>query len=279
MITRIQKILKGLPSPPPELKEFGDLVSWKATIGGAQIETSIVCYASLMKHLSDADIKCYAFPRGCVANYTSVYNNGDLANKGPLAGRLSPLQYARIMNSFRRSGILPEGIEYFSDKKKGHCLHIPPQGYDRHTVYMLLSFYRMVDSVPPVLWSLLNLQDALRKRGLFLPFLQILFYMLNEPGKSLQTSHSTPINARYVPGTTSLGRAWSFSKFYHMSLEERSKAFSKELRTDVMWRTLAAGIKSDVKVPAELLSPKLTPVFTHPEKFGPAELAELVKKV
>lgn len=279
MTTRIQKLLKAVPKPPVGLIKSGhDLVLWKATTGGKKIDTSSVCYAPLMGHLSTAEIQCFPFDRGGSEN-RGVYALGNVVKSegGPLGGRLSPLQYGRFMNNLRKAGILPEGMEYHSCPKKGNCLYIPGGKFDQHTVFMVLNFYRLMDSVPDGIWSVFLLQDFLREHGIFLPFSQTFFYSLFGAGVNVRTAHATPLD--YPRPYYLWDRAWGFATFYHMSLKERQKQFGKEKYTHNIWRTLETKIGTGI--PAEratdLLSPKVSPIFTHPEKFGKAELEELVK--
>ena len=74
-----------------------------------------------------------------------------------------------------------------------------------------------------------------------------------------------------------LGKAWAFSKFYHTPVKDRAKEFAGFTQTDEMWRSVSLPVKADITAVHDFLSPKLTPVFTHPKKFDPASLAALVK--
>lgn len=281
MTTRILKLLKAVPKPPVGLiKSAYDLVSWEARVDGKKIRTmtSSMCYADLMYHLSTAEIQCFPFDRGR-SDEIGVYalNNTVKSEPGPLGGRLSPLQYGRFMNNLRKAGILPEGMGYHSDPKKGNCLYIPGGKFDRHTVFMVLNFYRLMDSVPDGIWSVFLLQDFLREHGVFLPFSQVFFYRLvAERSTYLRTNHPSPLS---MSSGSLWDRAWGFATFYHMSLKERQAQFGKERYTHDVWKTLAIRIGTGIPVefPTDLLSPKVTPIFTHPEKFGKAELEELVK--
>lgn len=275
---KLEDIIAEIPEPPKELiNSHGDLVSWDAKSGeGKSLPADTACYASLMRHLAEATIECFPYPRGG-REYPGLPDKGKRGD--PLIGRLSPFRYTRVMRNFRRAGILPEAVEYYSDPERGNCLRIPGGKYDRHTTYMLLNFYRIIDSRPGGIWKILALQDALRKGGYFLPFLQVFFYVLNEPKESLRTQHCTPITGYYAKGSL-LGRAWAFSKFYHMSPEERkAKAFIKQIQTDKMWEVIAGGVDPGGGIDSTgLLRPEMKPVFTHPERFGKEELSKLVEK-
>lgn len=275
---KIEDLIKSIPAPPENLKKSPcDLVSWSMSKGkGLEPIASLgaACYAPIMSTLGQQDMECLPYAR-----ISSVYNGIKPEDAGPLAGRLSRTQYVRIMNSLREAGISPPGVQYYSDEKKGNCLFIPAEVADRHTIYMLLNLYRIIDSRPDGAWQLMALQDLLVENGHSLSFLQVLFYVINEGGNtnhSFYVGHYTPLSGAY--GSAPLfQRAWAFSRFYNASLEERRKLVSKAGQTHIAFKKLGEQPevpKIDI-LPIQLLSPKMSPVFTHPDKLTKSELKAL----
>lgn len=288
----LEELLNNLPKCPPEISAAtGDLVAWTSKdahskeLGEWKINN---CYAAIMPNLSKLEIHCRPYNRGAPIGsgiYTpSIKTKGP---RGPLEGRLNPLQYLRFMNSCRRAGMIPEGAKYFVDPKEGNCLFIPRNGYDRHTIFELLTLYRTVDSRPDGAWLILYLQDFLRKHGIFLPFLQIFFFAAQHSvyPYRFRSAHGWPLNFCAYP---SLAKAWAFSRFFRFSLKERKKLF-EEPQTITMWINLAHSLKLPLPLkskewtawnPSELqlLHPRYSPIFTRPEEFDKEKLLALREK-
>lgn len=292
---------------PKELTRAGsDYVSWISedeTGRKMDRDTGYACYAGIMSQLSKIEIRCRPYPRTASGIYG--YGPTDAETKaaaaraaagsqdvqGRLVGRLSPLQYARFTRGAFRAGILPKGVKVFHDPQYGNCLTVPRKGWDRHTIYTILALYRWIDCFPGNMWSVLLIQEEFRKKGIFLPFLQCLHYVLSCDSK-YNSGHSFLYFLNGNDRNPALG--WAWAKFSSMTMEERSLLGSKG-ETWRMYITLSETINSKAQkdqsawYPGEpkfkvasvegLLDPRLSPLYTRPADFGPEEFRNLMEGI
>jgi hypothetical protein len=293
----LEKIFKTLPA---ELVGAGnDLVHWTAfNAKGAEYGKwgYNACYASAMQSLENLEIHCRPFPR---AQKSYGFIPKDLspvvANNSRREGRLSPLQYARLTRNAFRSRILVEGVKTFHDPEYGNCLTISRGSLDRHSAYVALSFYRWMDSRPQDMWSAVMIMDHFRSRGVLLPFLQCLHYVIAR--KDYGAGHGFIHNYSNNQRNPALG--WAWAKFNSLPVKERAKLTPKNV-TWAVYSMLADTINPQknpvdsggrypvyptgepillLKDTDDLLSPKLSPLYTHPERFGPEEFKKLMEGI
>lgn len=283
---------------PKELARAGsDYVSWiSEDEKGRKMDRDkgYACYAGIMTRLPEMEIQCRPFPRhegGIYGKTPAQAAANEQDPQGRLAGRLSPLQYARFTRGAFRTGIFPKGVKVFHDPQYGNCLTLPRKGWDRHTIYTILVLYRWIDCFPDNMWAVLLIQEDFRKRGIFLPFLQCLHYVIS-CNSQYNGGHSFLFlsNGHYC--NPALG--WAWAKFNSMTMEERSLLDSKgEIRR--MYTTLAETInpqaqkdqsawyfgKPQFKVASVegLLDPRLSPLYTRPADFGPEEFRNLMEGI
>lgn len=284
----------ALASLPKELKDDSDYVLWtafdekKKEVGKWSYT---VCYASIMNRLGSLEIHCRPWKRGTFMSY----NGGNYVPVGegsPFQGRASALQYARFMRLCARHGIALPGVKAFTDAEHGNCLIVPREGWDRHTVYVLLCLYRWQDVKARTMYATLALMDRLRQKGYFLPFLQCLHYVMCE--RSLGDGHSFLPVAGNQARNPAMG--WAWAHFNRLPKEAREKLTPKTDTTS-MFSQLSEKLNPPSEKPpkrrswyhytepslhlsatTDLLHPRFSPLYTHPEQFGPEEFRKLMKE-
>lgn len=283
-------------SLPKELKDDVDYVLWTAFDAKKKEVgkwTYTACYASIMNRLGAVEIHCRPWKRGSFMSYNDRGDYVSVGNGDPFQGRASALQYARFMRLLTRHRIALPGVRAFTDPEHGNSLLVPREGWDRHTVYILLCLYRWQDVKSRTMYTTLALMDRLRDKGHFLPFLQCLHYVMC--ARTLGDGHSfLPVQGGNAKNPA-LG--WAWAHFNRLPGEARAKL---EPKTDTT--SMLLGLSEKLNPPAEktsrrrrywyehtepklqledtsdLLHPRFSPLYTHPEQFGPEEFRKLIEE-
>ncbi len=227
---------------PAKLKNHTDSVRWTAfTDKGMEIGEwkYTPCYGNIMRQLDKIEVHCRPY-----------YNQkpGDLKRAS-----LHMTQYKRFFNFCKKAGLVPPEVRVYTEKGENK-LHIPRLGWDRHTVYTVLSLYRHTDCHPRLAMKAVLLYQKLKREGI--NFLQCLHYALAEYG-SPNSGHAfinmnTGSDYEANCGGLNLAAGAALGRFARMTTEERSKLKPEGRTLPVMCR-LAQDlnpIKTSVKVPS-----------------------------
>lgn len=127
-------------------KEDGTEISmWKNT----------ACYSSGMCMLPELEIHC-------------------LPSSGPSEGQMPALWYHHFFRLLKGVGLVPPEVKTLH-RKGAHCMIIPRTGWDRHTIYITLCYYRQVDQKPNEVMKAMLLWKRLARHGT--NFMQVLHYL------------------------------------------------------------------------------------------------------
>jgi len=127
-------------------KEDGTEVSmWKST----------ACYSSGMYILPELEIHC-------------------LPSGGPSKGQMPTLWYHHYFRLLKSVGVVPPEVKVLH-RKGAHCMIIPRTGWDRHSIYITLCYYRQMDQKPNEVMRAMLLWKRLAPFGT--NFMQVLHYL------------------------------------------------------------------------------------------------------
>lgn len=155
---------KVLAAAEEDAKGYGtksDAVRWTAwEEDGTEVGKweKTICYAGAMGILPKLRIRCEPY-KGTV--------------KGAAKDRLSSKQYLEFFELLKQHCLVPPDIEA-TDEEGSNCLVIPRSGWDRHTIYIALCYYRQCDQQPGEIVRAMSLYQRLKDQGTH--FLQCLHY-------------------------------------------------------------------------------------------------------
>lgn len=221
----------------------GDSVCWDAVReNGTHLGNwkSNACYASALSTqcgLGGLEIHCKPM-------------NGP--GKSPMPGK----DFQEFFRLCQEVGMVPTGVKA-TTKDKANLLTIPRNGWDRHTLYITLCYYRQCDIRPSEIMTALGLWKHLEPKGT--TFLQILHYLAATstiscghtfmnlspygggnkldlgPGAALTwfAGLSKAQRAKTDKSLTSKDRSFSSGNYTETMLAEKAKTFSVGKVTDV----------------------------------------------
>ena len=180
-------------------KEDGDEVNgW----GDSSAVTN--CYSRAMSILGELEIHCV--PYG-----------------GASEGQMPASSFTRFFQLLKKHGLVPPSAQAVH-RNGAHCLLLPREGWDRHTLYLALCFYRQCDQKPNEIMRILALYRRLASRGT--SFLQCIHYLATYT--SYSSGHYFMGFGPYgVASNTDLSYGHALAWFSQRSKEERLKLLEK----------------------------------------------------
>ncbi len=198
---------------PAKLTNHSDHVRWTAfREGGTEMGkwTSTACYSGIMSALDKVEVHCRPY---------FTRKPGDLKRAA-----LHMTYYKRFFNLCKKAGLVPPEVRVYTEKGENK-LHLPRLGWDRHTVYAVLSLYRHADCHPRMVMHAMLLHQKLKEQKIH--FLQCLHYALAEfgcpnPGHTFINMNSRgDYEANW--GGLNLAAGAALARFANMAIEERRK--------------------------------------------------------
>jgi hypothetical protein len=156
----LKDILALVEKVSGKYKTKADKVVWSAwKEDGSEVGkwTYGSCYSPGMRCLPELEIHC--LPKG-----------------GALTGlrQMPALWYHHFFRLLKQNGLVPPEVKTLH-RKGAHCMIIPRTGWDRHTLYITLCYYRQVDQKPNEIMKAMLLYKRLAPRGTH--FLQVMHYL------------------------------------------------------------------------------------------------------
>jgi hypothetical protein len=144
------------------------------------------CYAGIMSNLGSYEIHCRPYWKrgGRYGDYRGYgsrprVSTADQAEDDERRDKATSLLPGSLYKDFwkfcKEAGLVPEEVE-ITVKNQQNLLVIPRLGWDRHTVYTILSLYRHCDCQPRMPATAVLLYRKLREQGVH--FLQCLHYAM-----------------------------------------------------------------------------------------------------
>ncbi len=215
-------------------------------------------------------------------------------------GRYLPRKaYLGTMRELRQVGLVPPGMRYWIQNKYAR-FELPPDVYDRHTVFTALSLYRHCDAQQNTMFLAWRLFQRLQDYRI--PYLQCLHYAL---GQLSYCGHTFISMGQYEGAKGPLNPACGWAMAYFGALDFKDRALLKpEDITTSMFAKLSAVVNPTfgpqqryscpnpdagrptkngigvpalfVRTPVEILHPRLTPLYINPRDYrDPKAFAEL----
>ena len=208
--------------------------------------------------------------------------------------------YLGTMRELRLVGLVPPGMRYWIQNKYAR-FELPPNVYDRHTVFTALSLYRHCDCQRHTMFLAWRLFQRLQDYKI--PYLQCLHYALGQLG---YCGHTFISMAQYEGSSGPLNPAygWAMAYFGTLSFKDRAELTPKDNTTSMFVKLASVanatsqpqnmygspnpnanapaedgvGIPAlSVSAPVEILHPQLTPLYTNPKQYrDPKAFASLV---
>lgn len=283
-------------------QDTNDFVSWTGKYPGEDKITEnylegSACYYRIMSKLGNVEIYCQPFSRGFGFSYTDCTlkkkkelppeEKARLIKESRLSNRLSKDQYLQLAQVWTDAKIAPEGVIFEHSPELGNCMTIPSKGWDRHTVYILLCFYRWMDHNPTLVWGAHLLREKLREQGKNLTYLQVMFYLLVQEG-TCNSNHSFFGYNMLKRVESGKGKAkvsktylyaplgWAWANWYTLGRKGKCE-FETSANTDSTLMTMAKAVGGEGQTyqfiaEESFLSPKLDPLFSQPENFRDPEV-------
>jgi hypothetical protein len=154
----IQAILAAAEAGAEKYTGKQDRVTWSGWKGdGTEMGkwSSSACYARGMNCLSELEIHCLPY-------------------QGASKTQMPALWYHHFFRLLKRSGLVPPEVRTLH-RNGAHCLIIPRTGWDRHSIYITLCYYRQCDQKPLEIVRAMLLWKRLAPHGTHL--LQVLHYL------------------------------------------------------------------------------------------------------
>lgn len=216
----IEKAVKGIKVPKSQQNRHNDYVMWKQE--GPKFRdwgSNTACYGGSMQNetLTQHRFECRSFHKGQM---------------------LPQKFYLGTMSQLRKAGLVPKGMEFWIQSRHARFL-VPPDLFDRHTVFTALSLYRHCDCQRLTMYTAWKLFEALKK-DFDLPYLQCLHYAL---GQLSYTGHTFISMGGYegANGPTNPAAGWAMAYFGTLSFEQRAQLQPENVTTR-MFAMLAATI-------------------------------------
>jgi hypothetical protein len=161
MSLKIEDLSKG-PKEAGLSRSQSDPVEWtakypdskKAELGKYE---DTACYYGILGYensrLKGVEVLCRPYKRG--AEPESRHE-----------GRLSREDYRAAVKFFKASGIFPQTSRASIRKDTGNLMCFPKRDWDRDTLYIALSHYRLIDTRPDLVWKMLRLWEHYEPQGL-----------------------------------------------------------------------------------------------------------------
>ena len=205
----------------------------------------------------------------------------------------------------KKAGLVPPEVRVYMEKGENK-LQIPRLGWDRHTVYTILSLYRHADCHPHMVMKAVLLYQKLKQEGV--SFLQCLHYALAEYG-SPNSGHtfinmSTRMDYEANCGGLNLAAGVALARFARMSIGKRGELQPIDQTLPAMCKLVkdlnpirpstkevpsyysanSTGAGNGIGTPTYILKsresillPKFAPLYENPD-LTPEEFAAAVKE-
>jgi len=255
----LKNILAATEKVAGKYKPKSDSVRWTAwKEDGTEVSKwqSTACYSTGMYMLPELEIHC--LPMG-----------------GPSAGQMPALWYHHFFRLLKETGLVPPEVKTLH-RKGAHCLIIPRTGWDRHTVYITLCYYRQVDQKPNEIMKGMLLWKRLAPYGT--NFLQVLHYLAATT--KFGSGHYFMNTGVYGGASVNdLANGQALAAFARMTKAQRAKACPHKVGAQRTWDTnkytytylakRAQKMKSlKVEDLVEILDPKHAHLYEEPQPNG-----------
>ena len=272
IMNALEKIVEGITIPKGQSDRNNDNIMWRQD--GPTTRnwgSNKACFGGSMHHgtLTSHRFECRDLVRG---------------------RHLPQKVYLGTMRELRSAGLIPPGMRYWIQNKYAR-FELPPNVFDRHTVFTALSLYRHCDAQPNTMFLAWRLFQRLRDYKI--PYLQCLHYALGQLG---YCGHTFISMQQYegASGPLNPGFGWAMAYFGTLNFEDRAMLVPTGVTTS-MFTKLAAlanpalgpqfmygspnpeanrptedGVGTpalSVRTPAEILHPQLTPLYTNPQEY------------
>ncbi len=264
------------------------------------------CYSSIMRQLGEHEIHCRPYwnrpyQTNCGGPPSEKWLAMDAKVRDASTSPLPSDLYKEFWKLCKESGLVHTTIRNFVSKKQNRLV-IPRKGWDRHTVYTVLSLYRHCDCQPKLIATAVLLYEKLKSEGIhFLQCLQYAMAEYNSPNTGhvfITANNNGGYDSNY--GGLNIATGMAMALFSQMSIQERKK-LAPENSTVMMFCQLATrwnpikveGPKrSYSSVPQtgsgtpeyrlgskeSLLLPEFAPFYENPAEVTLEEFAEAMKK-
>jgi hypothetical protein len=185
------------------------------------------------------------------------------------------LWYHHFFRLLKGTGLVPPEVKTLH-RKGAHCLIIPRTGWDRHTIYITLCYYRQVDQKPKEIMKAMLLWKRLAPHGT--SFLQVLHYLAATT--SFDCGHyfmSTGVYGGASVNDLANGQALAWfsrqSKFARSKICPHKPGTPRTYGSNTYTYTLLAAKAKEMKSLkvedlVEILNPKYAHLYEEPELNG-----------
>jgi hypothetical protein len=229
-----------------------DLVRWFAfKEGGEEVnpyghKNSVTnCYMRAMDQLGQLEIHCV--PYG-----------------GPSEGQLPALYFTYFFRLLKQHGLVPPSTKALH-RNGANCMLLPREGWDRHTLYMALCFYRQCDQRPDEIMRIMSLYKRLSPFGT--NFLQCIHFLATYTGYC-SGHYFMHFGAYGGAKETDLSYGQALAWFVSRTKEERLKLVEENEGDNYTYTFLARQAKEMVGGTAasglEILNPKHAALYETP---------------
>jgi hypothetical protein len=264
----MKDVLKATAEVSKKYTPIGDLVRWTATTkDGGKVSPNWEhnnCYAQALQHEPGTlEIRCIPARSAEKRDKT----------------QMPAVWYHHFFQLLRQNGLIVPETKTLH-RNGANCLIIPPSGWDRHTVYITLCYYRQCDVFPQEVMQAMLLYRRLASKGT--TFLQCMHWL------AVQTKFGSGhyfLNVGPYGGADKLDLAngLALSWFAQRTKEERlelcphKKLQGYDSRYTYTLLALKAKLFSSLKVAdlGAILDPKHAPLYLEPKM---TEVAEVPKK-
>ena len=208
------------------------------------------CYSPGMRCLPELALHC--LPKG-----------------GPSKTQMPALWYHHFFRLLKQHGLVPPEVKTLH-RKGAHCMIIPRTGWDRHTVYITLCYYRQVDQKPSEIMKAMLLYKRLAPHGTH--FLQAMHY-LAATTKFGRGHYFTTTGVYGGASVNDLANGQALAAWAKLTKTERAKICPHTEAVSSAWgctnihRSTEAKKMKSLKVEelVEILNPKYAHLYEEPE--------------